>query len=102
MDTEGYRSAPALAQTDRGVTDRYDSGRKHKPTKRVCGPVSYDNSGEQARRDVTNTFRGEIRPRMRLRAGWYAVSRGRQCDDMVEFLEVLDEQISRRTGLSHS
>jgi ABC-type uncharacterized transport system substrate-binding protein len=55
-----------------------------------------------ARRDVTNTFRGEIRPRMRLRAGWYAVSRGRQCDDMVEFLEVLDEQISRRTGLSHS
>src|SRR5262249_55761948 len=33
---------------------------------------------EQARRDVTNTFRGEIGPRMRLGAGWYAVSRSRQ------------------------
>src|SRR5215472_4716267 len=78
MDAESYRSTPALLQDDCGVSDRYDSGRQHEPTKRVCGPISYGNGGEQARRDVTNTFREEIGPRMRLGAGWYAVSRSRQ------------------------
>src|SRR5262249_29510545 len=78
MDAESYRSTPVLLQDDCGVSDRYDSGRQHEPTKRVCGPISYGNGGEQARRDVTNTFRGEIGPRMRLGAGWDAVSRNRQ------------------------
>jgi hypothetical protein len=57
---------PALLQHDRGVTDRYDGGYQHEPTKGVCGPVSYEHGGEQARCDVTNTFSGEIRSRMRL------------------------------------
>jgi hypothetical protein len=57
MDAEGGRSGAALVQDDRGVTDRYDSGRQHKPTKRVCGPVSDENGDEQSRCDVSNTFR---------------------------------------------
>jgi hypothetical protein len=65
MDAKGYRLAPALVQNDRAVRNRYDSGRQHKTIKRVRGPVSYRNDGKQARRDVTNTFRREIRPRMR-------------------------------------
>ena len=60
MDAEGYRSAPAVAQDDRGVADGYDSGNQHKPTKRVCGSVSYGNGREQARRNVTNTFREQV------------------------------------------
>jgi ATP-dependent DNA ligase len=56
MDSEGH-----LAQDDRGVSDRYDGGREHKPAKRVSAAVSYENSGEQARCDVPNAFRGEIR-----------------------------------------
>ena len=62
MDAEGYRSTPAVVQDNCGVTDGYDSGSQHKPTKRVCGSVSYENGREQARRNVTNTFREEIRP----------------------------------------
>ena len=48
MDAEGHRSAPAVVQDDRGVTDGYDSGNQHKPTKRLCGFVSYGNGREQA------------------------------------------------------
>jgi hypothetical protein len=51
MDAKGHRSAAALVQDDRGVTNRYESGHEHKPTKRVCGPVGYGNRGEQARRN---------------------------------------------------
>jgi hypothetical protein len=34
MDAERRRSAAALLQDDRGITDRYESGHQHKPTKR--------------------------------------------------------------------
>jgi hypothetical protein len=78
MDAEGYRSAPAMVQDDRGVSDGYYSGNQHQPTKRACGSVSYGNRREQARRNVSNTFREQIRPRIRLGACWYAVPRGRQ------------------------
>ena len=56
MYAERDRPAPALLQHDRGVTDRYNGGYQHEPTKGVCGPVSYEHGGEQARCDVTNTF----------------------------------------------
>ena len=77
MYAERDGPTPALLQHDRGVTDRYDGGYQHEPTKGVCGPVSYEHGGEQARCDVTNTFSGEIRSRMRLGASRYAVTGGR-------------------------
>src|SRR5690348_12180128 len=76
MDTEGCRSTAALMQDDRAVIDRYDSGRQHEPTKQVRGPVGYENGGEQARRNVTDAFRKEIRPRTQFGAVWHAVCRG--------------------------
>ena len=57
MDAEGCRSGAALVKNDHGVTDRYDSGRQHKPTKRAYRSIGYENGDEQSRCDVSNTFR---------------------------------------------
>ena len=65
----------ALMQHDHCVSDRDEGGYQHEPTKGMCGPVSHKNRGEQSRCNVTNTFSGQIRSRMRFDASRYAISR---------------------------